>query len=647
MFHNHPLLSKLKDKLRSKIPRIEGIVKSTNKGFGFLETNSCTSYFIPPQKMKKVMHGDRVIAQLKIENDRKIACPEKLVEPFLSTFIGQIQIFQKKFYIKPYCSYFKELIVCMVSCILPENIQTGDWGLATLAKHKLRGNRAFSAKLIKFIIKKNNPLVPWLVTLERHQLETSEPTCKTSDTIFKDNYLRTDLTNLNFITIDHHSTKDIDDALFIEKNLSGTFNLTVAIADPTAYISSESELDEIALNRGFTNYLPGFNIPMLPRILSENKCSLKMNKRRPAIACRIVFNSDGAILHEKTNFFLTWIISKSQLSYKSVSDWLEKKGTWFPESSLIANQLLLLHELCNLRIQWRKKHALLFKERLEYNFKLSENFKILDIYIEPRRIANRIVEESMIAANVCAAQLLSNKLNFGIYNIHSGFELINAKYAIELLSKYNISFSINEIRTLEGFCKLRRTLDEISNEYLNNRIQKFLSFGEINNKPSPHFALGFPVYATWTSPIRKYTDIINHRLLKTIITGIGKAIIPNNKILLKINDRRRRMRIAERDIEDWLYVSFFKNMDYKNKIFDAKIIDIFRSGIKVQLLENGANVFIPTSFLHNNKNEIIFNKEKGIVYIMGKEYYTISNVIKIILIDIKIETRSIIGKPVF
>ncbi|XBC38410.1 MAG: exoribonuclease II [Buchnera aphidicola (Floraphis choui)] len=646
MFHNHPLLSKLKKKLCSKIPRIEGIVKGTEKGFGFLEIDSRISYFIPPKEMKTVMHGDRIIAQLKIENSREIVYPEKLVEPFLSKFVGKIYKIKNKFYIKPDHPFLKELIICIVSCVLPKNIQTGDWAIAILTQHKLKGDYRFSAKLIKFIVEEKNPLVPWLVTLSRHQLEILEPNLQADNITLNDSYSRIDLTNLNFITIDHTSTKDIDDALFIEQQPSGSFTLIVAISDPTAYIDLGSVLDITARERGFTNYLPGLNIPMLPRILSEDKCSLKMDQRRPVIACKMLFNCDGKLLYEKTDFFLAWITSKSQLSYESVSDWLENKGTWYPESDVIANQLYLLNNFCNLRIKWRKDHALLFKERPEYVFKLSNDFNILGVYIEPRRVANRIIEESMIAANICAGKLLSDKLGFGVYNTHSGFESINSEYATSLLSKYNISFNMSEIQTLEGFCKLKRTLDNISNEYLDNRIQRFLSFGEIHNVPKPHFALGFPVYATWTSPIRKYSDMINHRLLKSIITGKEKAISPDNEILSKISDRRRKMRIAKRNIEDWLYAIFLKKRYYKEKIFDAKITDIFRSGMKVKLIKNGANVFIPAPFLHSVKHELICDKEKGIVYIVGKEYYIISNIIKIMLVDIKIETRSIIGKPI-
>ncbi|XBC43545.1 MAG: exoribonuclease II [Buchnera aphidicola (Meitanaphis flavogallis)] len=646
MFRNHPLLSRLKKKLHSKITRIEGIVKSTEKGFGFLETDPRTSYFIPPRKMKRVMHGDRIIAQLKIEHAREIVCPERLVEPFLSKFVGRIQKIKDTFYIKPDYPFLKEPIVCVISCPFLQSVRNGDWVMAVLTQHKLKGDYRFSAELIKFIVENKNPLVPWLVTLSRHKLDISEPKLNRTEVNFHDHHSRIDLTNLNFITIDHSSTKDIDDALFIEKEVLGMFSLIVAISDPTAYIPLGSVLDEIAFKRGFTNYLPGLNIPMLPRFLSEDKCSLKINQRRPAVACKIFFNYDGTILHEKTNFFLTWIKSKSQLSYESVSDWLEHKGTWRPESRLVANQLSLLHELCTLRIQWRKKNALLFKERPEYFFKISDTFKVLGIYVESKRIANKIIEEAMIAANVCAAQLLSDKLGFGVYNIHSGFESINAECAVSLLSKYDLLFDINQIQTLEGFCKLRRTLDDMSNEYLNNRIQKCLSFGEINSIPGPHFALGLPIYATWTSPIRKYGDIVNHRLLKIIITGIGEAIPPSNEILSKITDIRRRIRVAKRDIENWLYTSFLKKTNCENKVFNAKITDIFRSGMKVKLLENGANVFIPAPFLHNIKHELVCDKEKGIVYIMGKEYYTIANMIQVVLTDIKTETRRIIGKPI-
>lgn len=643
MFQNNPLLTQLKKNLHAKTPRIEGIVKSTERGFGFLEIDPQKSYFIPPKNMKKVMHGDKIIALLKTEKDREIAEPEKLIEPFLNRFVGRVEKKDNRLFIMPDYPFLKDLIICQNNRDFLNKFQHKDWAVAKLTKHKLRGDHVFYAELIEVIAEDNNPFIPWWVTLARHNLERKEPIFEEHDLILKENDKRTDLTNLDFITIDNINTKDIDDAIFINEISEGSLCLIIAIADPTAYIKHGSKLDIIASERGFTNYLPGFNIPMLPRILSEDICSLNPNERRPALTCRITILKDGSIANN-IDFFLSWIKSKSKLSYDNVSDWIEKSGTWIPPTKSIEKQILLLHRLCLLRIKWRTINAVLFKDNLEYRFHLSETGKVIDVFIEKRRIAHKIIEESMIIANISAAKFLSKNLGFGIYNVHTGFDLINAENVVNFLKNYNLNFSSKDITTLKGFCNLRRVLNILSNNYIESRIRRFQSFGDFSTTPSPHFALGVLEYATWTSPIRKYSDIINHRLLKSIIKK-EPSKKPTEEIKLKIAEQRRRNRISEREVSDWLYALFLQKEELRYKIFNAEIIDIVRSGIRARLTDNGANVFIPGLFLHPIREEIIFNQEAGKIFINGVMYYKVSDIIQVTLSDIKIATRSIIAKP--
>ncbi|WAI18575.1 MAG: exoribonuclease II [Buchnera aphidicola (Acyrthosiphon caraganae)] len=645
MFQNNPLLTQLKKHLHAKTPRVEGIVKSTERGFGFLEVDLQKSYFIPPKNMKNVMHGDKIIALLKIEKDREIVEPEKLIEPFLNRFVGKIEKKDNRLFIIPDHPFLKDLIMCQFNNNCVNIFNNGDWAIAQLIKHKLKGDHFFCAELIEKITQKNDPLIPWLVTLARYNLSRKEPLSEKNDLILKEHDDRKDLTDLDFITIDNINTKDIDDALFVDEKINGEIVLTVAIADPTAYIKYGSKLDISASKRAFTNYLPGFNIPMLPRHLSEDICSLKPNERRPALACHINILKDGRI-SDKIHFFLAWIKSKEKLSYDHVSDWIEKTGQWKPSTKSIEKQILILHRLCLLRIKWRKINAVLFKDSLEYRFHLSENGHIIDVVIEKRRIAHKIIEESMIIANISAANFLSKNLGFGIYNIHTGFDFINAENAVSFLKSYNLNFSTEEITTLKGFCNLRRVLNILSNNYIDSRIRRFQSFGDFSTTPGPHFALGFAEYATWTSPIRKYSDMINHRLLKSIIKK-EKPIKPSEDIKLIISEQRRRNRMAERDISDWLYAILLQQKKYQNKKFNAEITDISRSGIRARLIENGANVFIPGIFIHPIRNELNFNKELGKVFINGIMHYKISDLIQVTLSDVRLETRNIIAKPHF
>lgn len=485
MFQDNPLLAQLKQQLHSQTPRAEGVVKATEKGFGFLEVDAQKSYFIPPPQMKKVMHGDRIVAVIHTEKERESAEPEELIEPFLTRFVGKVQGKNDRLSIVPDHPLLKDAIPCRAARGVQHEFKEGDWAVAEMRRHPLKGDRSFYADLTQYITFADDHFVPWWVTLARHNLEKEAPNGVATE-MLDEGLERQDLTALNFVTIDSASTEDMDDALYAEELADGRLQLTVAIADPTAWIAEGSKLDNTAKTRAFTNYLPGFNIPMLPRELSDDLCSLRANEVRPALACRMIIAADGTI-DDDIAFFAATIESKAKLAYDNVSDWLENNGTWQPDNEGIAQQIRLLHRICLSRSEWRHHHALVFKDRPDYRFVLGEKGEVLDIVAEPRRIANRIVEESMIAANLCAARVLRDKLGFGIYNVHTGFDPANADALAALLKTHGLHVDAEEVLTLEGFCKLRRELDAQPSGFLDSRIRRFQSFAEISTEPGPHF----------------------------------------------------------------------------------------------------------------------------------------------------------------
>ncbi|CCK14640.1 Exoribonuclease II [Cronobacter universalis NCTC 9529] len=274
MFQDNPLLAQLKQQLHSQTPRAEGVVKATEKGFGFLEVDAQKSYFIPPPQMKKVMHGDRVIAVIHTEKEKESAEPEELIEPFLTRFVGRVQKKDDRLSIVPDHPLLKDAIPCRAERGVSHDFQNGDWAVAEMRRHPLKGDRGFYAELTQFITFGDDHFVPWWVTLARHNLEREAPDGVATE-MLDENLTREDLTALDFVTIDSASTEDMDDALYVEALEGDRLQLTVAIADPTAWIAEGSKLDNIAKVRAFTNYLPGFNIPMLPRELSDDLCSLR------------------------------------------------------------------------------------------------------------------------------------------------------------------------------------------------------------------------------------------------------------------------------------------------------------------------------------------------------------------------------------
>lgn len=655
MFQNNPLLSQLKQQIRDSKPVVEGVVRGSDKAFGFLECDK-KSYFIPPQAMKKVMHGDKIKARIETVGDKEQAEPEELIEPMLTRFIAKVRYNKdKKLQVLVDHPQINQPIGANKAKAVTEDLQEGDWVVAELKTHPLRDDRFLFAQITQFICQKDDEFAPWWVTLARHQ-QSRYPVQGQESYEMLDQQPREDLTALDFVTIDSESTQDMDDALYIEaleeNGQQVGWKLVVAIADPTAYIDENSIIEQEAKQLCFTNYLPGFNIPMLPRKLSDELCSLMENETRPALVCFIDVNLDGS-LRNKPTFVSAYVKSKAKLAYDKVSDYLEQKeGAWQPENAASKTQIDLLHQFTLARIQWRKTHSLLFNEKPDYSFKLAENGKVEAIVAEYRRIANQIVEEAMILANICAAQYLNETAKWGIFNTHSGFDQKNLAAAQQFLlsqlaneeneADLKERYSSENLATLEGYCRMRQDIEPIEGDYLELRLRRYLTFAEFKAELAPHFGLGLAGYATWTSPIRKYSDMVNHRLIKASLTT-QQYQKPADEVLQRLQEARRQNRLIERDIADWLYCRYLADKVEDKMQFDAEIQDVMRGGLRVQLLENGASMFIPASTLHNNKEEMQVNPDEIALYIKGERVYKLGDRVKVGLMEIKEETRSIIG----
>ncbi|EGR2239001.1 TPA: exoribonuclease II [Vibrio cholerae] len=649
MFQDNPLLAQLKQKIQENLPKKEGTIKASDKGFGFLEVDSKTSYFVPPPYMKKCMHGDKVVAFIRTENEREVAEPSELIEQSLTRFIGRVKLFKGKLNVAPDHPQLKKLsLKAKTKKGLNEaDFQEGDWVVAHLVRHPLKGDDGFFVQISHKITDANDKIAPWWVTLAENDLPNSEP-AGIDDWQLKDDadLVREDLTALPFVTIDGESTKDMDDALYAQQLPNGDFALTIAIADPTAYITPEDEMDKVARERGFTIYLPGRNIPMLPRDLADELCSLMENQVRPALCCSVTIRKDG-VIGDDIRFFAANIKSHARLVYDHVSDWLETGSSeqWQP-SEEIAQVVRDLYAFSQARANWRETHAVVFPDRPDYRFELSADNDVVAIHADMRRTANRLVEESMITANICAGKTLQTTFGFGVFNTHAGFKAEKMADVVELMTVNGAPNADAEtLATVEGFAALRRWLATQETSYLDNRIRKYQSYSEIGNQPLPHFAMGLDVYATWTSPIRKYGDMINHRLLKAHILGKAPVQTPDETVGEELALHRKHHKIAERNVADWLYARTLADEPAKETRFQAEIFDINRPGMRVRLLENGAMAFIPGALILDNKERIECNGEDGTVLIDKEVVYKLGDVLEIVLTEVNQENRSLVGKP--
>lgn len=663
MFQNNPLLSQLKQQIQKNIPKCQGVVKATDKGYGFLETDKGKSFFIPPNEMTNVLHGDRIDAHIHENGDKSTAEPVNLKQSGTSIFIARLSIKNEsdnktKINLLPTNKLVKGYFRIQGAQKLTEQgYQDGDWVEVELLNHPLESNavnkgKGFLAQVIKKIAEGNDPFAYRLVSVATYHLPNKAPNLEHSWTVLDPELTRKDLTKVPFFTIDGINTQDMDDAIFIEKNENGWL-LTVAISDPAAFIPVDSPIDIEAKKRGFTHYLPNFNVPMLPRDLSDSLCSLKEGEKRATLCCTMHIASDGQLIGEPV-MFAAWIKSHFRLNYCDVSNFLENEessSSWSPSPQL-AGLLNLLSEASLKRLNWRTENNLVFKSQPDYTLKLNNKGEVYEILCEPRRTANRLVEESMIAANISVGDFLAKHVNKGVFNTHAGFASDRLKKAVELFSLHGIETDPEKLNTLAGYTTARQKSAEKNNCYLDHRLRKLLTYAETKNEPDAHFTMGVQHYATWTSPIRKYGDLVNHRLIKSIL--LSKSNNDNEHDInicadlgTHLNNIRRSQRMAERDVNNLLYSQYLQKDIESQWRFKAEIFDIIKAGVRVRIQENGAMFFIPTTLLTKNSQdakEIECNRELGKVSVANQTELQLGDVIDVLLNNIKAETGQLIGR---
>lgn len=227
MFQDNPLLAQLKQQIQETLPKKEGTIKATEKGFGFLEVDSKTSFFIPPPYMKKCVHGDKVIAIIRTEKEREVAEPEELVEQGLTRFIARVKLFKGRLNVVPDHPQLKKLQLKAKAMkgLNPETLKEGDWVVAHIVQHPLKGDNGFLAQISEKITDADDKIAPWWVTLAQNDLPNSEPAGIDNWQINDDADLeRVDMTHVPFVTIDGESTKDMDDALYAKKKRTVILN---------------------------------------------------------------------------------------------------------------------------------------------------------------------------------------------------------------------------------------------------------------------------------------------------------------------------------------------------------------------------------------------------------------------------------------
>ncbi len=395
---------------------------------------------------------------------------------------------------------------------------------------------------------------------------------------------REDMRELPLVTIDGETAKDFDDAVYCERRGSGAravFRLVVAIADVSHYVGAGKALDRDALERGNSVYFPRRVIPMLPEKLSNGLCSLNPDVDRLVMICDMEIASSGKI--RRYRFYPSVIHSHARLTYTEVAEALYQPG-----SAAEARLARLLPQLRDLDAVYRalakartKRGAIDF-ETVETRMIFDEQGKIERILLYERNDAHRIVEECMLAANVCASEFLQSRGNPALYRIHEGPTAEKLAQLREFLKQFGLSLGGGEDPHASDYARLlERIQGRPDKQLLQTVMLRSLRQAIYSPENVGHFGLAYEAYTHFTSPIRRYPDLLIHRSIKAGLEGSRYHPGDWEEIGMHCSMTERRADEATREVESWLKCYYM--MDRVGEEFEGSVSAVVPFGIFVAL----------------------------------------------------------------
>ena len=416
---------------------------------------------------------------------------------------------------------------------------------------------------------------------------------------------RIDLRKKSFVTIDGKDAKDFDDAVYCEKDTDG-FVLQVAIADVADIVESGSEIDKEAIKRGTSIYFPKKVIPMLPEKISNDLCSLVPKKDRNVLVCKIYLDINGDI--ESYGFKEATINSHKRFTYNEV-EYLKNNGSDIEAN--ILDSINALEELTLKRLKNRVERSALEIDSAEPTLKFDNQDNLSEIHISKRLFAHQMIEEAMILANICAAKYIKKHIGYGVYRVHEEPEVLkieNLKKFFSLKGLSSKSF-LKTIDLINGFIKYVNK--EEANKMMNILILQTLKRAQYSTKEVGHFGLQLKEYSHFTSPIRRYPDLIAHRLIKDILHKDIQE--PNQERLeeelAELSSLEKRAEKSSRQVTQQMICHHLKQ--FIGDDFSSMIVGITEFGLFCEIDNHYISGLVHVSDLRRDR--YIFDKEANIL----------------------------------
>lgn len=612
------LLQEIKDSIEQSKTYYEGIIEGiVGSRVGFIRVvEEKKSFVLSPYEMDRVLPGDKVKFLIKKENNQDKCELIELLDSPLKTFTGLFTEDETGCYVIPDVYGLNRKIRIPKSYKM--KAKKDDFVKVEVFDHPFDHKKP-KAKVLDVIGSLTDDLIEINYTCYKNNILDTFPSVLSKEVkIFDQSFIdekgkhRKDFRSLNFITIDSESTSDIDDAICVDYR-DGHWKLYVAIADVSEFVIAGSNLDKEAKARTSSIYFLGKNIPMIPSELSSDLCSLVEKKDRLAIVCEMDFNDNGDLL--KYSFSEGIVNSKAKLSYNEVEEYVQGDDFFVKKHGDLSIVIRNLYHLHNLLKKNREINSILQEYGDDFKCILDPHKKIKDIQKMELKTSQKMVEECMVITNIAAANFLTNNYSEGLYRVHDGIKENKIGDVKALLNKHIPEFDASLLFSLEGFKKI---MEELSKTEQGLRIKKIIlnnmKKSHFNRKQLGHFCMGFEEYTYFTSPIRRYVDIIVHRLIKTSLNKENKEVDFNIEY---INKNITNINRSTKEVEDWLKSEYIERQGSRQ--YSAIVTSIDESSIRVKLLENGIEgVFILTKNIKTSEG-FCLNKSEQTVSIQNTE----------------------------